>query len=242
MIHVLAQNGQRLRLRIYPRPKAKVPATGKAAAPTLFQDHADAAVAAVTEKLALRIVEVVLCNRFNSTILERFPQLGIRDWWLTAGCIVQTVWNMRSARSPERGIRDYDILYYADDPSWEAEDEVIREAARLFTDLPVTLQVRNQARVHLWYPEKYGTAVSPLTSASDGILRFPSTTAAVGLKRTGEEFLDVYAPFGLSNIWDLTVKPNRALPIPHVYAEKIERWRAEWPRLKIEPWSAESDD
>ena len=242
MIHILAHKGQRLRLRLYPRPKVKAPVTGAVAAPTLFQDHADAAVAAAAEKLAGRIVDLVLCNRINASILERFAQLGIRDWWLTSGCIVQTVWNMRCGRSPERGILDYDIAYYSEDQSWEAEDEVIRNAGKLFADLPVTLQVRNQARVHLWYTEKYGVAVSPLTSASEGILRFPSTTTAVGLKRTGDEFLDLYAPFGLSNVWNLTVKPNRALPIPQIYAEKTERWRAEWPRLAIQPWLAESDD
>ena len=124
------------------------------------------AVEAASEKLAARIVEACLVNRVNAQILERFPKLGIRDWWLTSGCVAQTVWNMRTGRPATEGINDYDVVYFADDPSAEAEDQVIRDAGKLFADLPVTVEVRNQARVHLWYPEKYGIAYSPLTTAS----------------------------------------------------------------------------
>jgi hypothetical protein len=211
--------------------------------PGLFAPpNPDAAVEAASEKLAARIVEACLVNRVNAQILERFPKLGIRDWWLTSGCVAQTVWNMRTGRPATEGINDYDVVYFADDPSTEAEDQVIRDAGKLFADLPVTVEVRNQARVHLWYPEKYGISYSPLTTASEGILRFPSTTTAVGVKRTGDEFLDVYAPFGLGNLWDMIVKPNRALPLATVYEDKAERWQRQWPRLIVRPWVIETEE
>ncbi|TAK98120.1 MAG: nucleotidyltransferase family protein [Rhodospirillaceae bacterium] len=167
--------------------------------------------------------------------------MGLRDWWLTSGCIVQTVWNLRCGRPAGEGINDYDVVYFADDPSWEAEDQVIGDAKALFADLPAKVEVRNQARVHLWYPEKFGISYSALTTASEGILRFPSTTTAVGLKRTGDDFLDVYAPFGLGNVWDMIVKPNRALPMAEVYKEKSMRWQRQWPRLVVRPWVVEPE-
>lgn len=116
------------------------------------------------------------------------------------------------------------------------------DAARLLPDLSAPLQIKNQARVHLWYPDKYGIPYSALTSASEGIMRFVSTTNAVGVKRTGEDYLDVFAPYGLSNVWDMVMKPNRITPLANIYAEKAERWQKQWPKLIVRPWVVETPD
>ena len=62
------------------------------------------------------------------------------------------------------------------------------------------------------------------------------------MRRTGEDYLDVFAPFGLTNIWDMVVKPNRALPISNIYAEKSARWQKQWPQLVVRPWVIEEED
>ena len=243
MVHVFLPGGERLRVRVFPRPKAKPRAWYRPASLSLFEPvDDDAVVQAAAESLAGRVLDLVLLNRANAAILERFPRMGVRDWWLTSGCIAQTVWNLRSGRPADEGIRDYDVVYFSDDVSAEAEDQVIRDAARLFADLPKPVEVRNQARVHLWYPEKFGLDPTPLASAGEGILRFPSTTTAIGVKRTGADFLDIFAPFGLSNVWDMVVKPNRTLSVAQTYAEKTARWQKQWPQLVVRPWQAEGDE
>jgi hypothetical protein len=79
------------------------------------------------------------------------------DWWLTAGAVFQTVWNGLDRHAPGAGIADHDFFYYdASDLSYEAEDIVIRRAATLFGDLGVTVEVRNEARVHLWHESRFG--------------------------------------------------------------------------------------
>ncbi len=96
-------------------------------------------------------LELVSANPVNAAILERGPALGVPDWWLTAGAVFQTVWNVLDGRDPDAGIADYDFFYYdASDLSYEAEDAVIRRAGSLFADLGVTVEVRNEARVHRW--------------------------------------------------------------------------------------------
>src|SRR6266496_6144066 len=71
------------------------------------------------------------------------------DWYLVAGCLYQTVWNVVTGQPPESGILDYDLAYYdSSDLSWQAEDAIIQEGCRLFGDLPAPVQIRNQARVH----------------------------------------------------------------------------------------------
>ena len=79
----------------------------------------------------------ILSNPVNAEILKRAPQLELNDWWLTAGALFQTVWNVLAGRDPGAGIRDYDLFYFDPDTSYEAEDAVIRRARVLFADLGV---------------------------------------------------------------------------------------------------------
>lgn len=88
-----------------------------------------------------RFIEMALENRVNRAILGRGPDLGVPDWWLVAGAVFQTVWNVSDGRDPCAGIRDYDLFYFdASDLSWEAEDAVIQRAASLFADLDTVIE------------------------------------------------------------------------------------------------------
>lgn len=83
-----------------------------------------------------RFVAEALENRFSRAILERLPSLDLPDAWLVAGCLFQTVWNLRSDRPPAYGIKDYDVFYFdATNLSAAAEQAVQRRATALFTDL-----------------------------------------------------------------------------------------------------------
>ena len=243
MAHVTIPDGPALRLRLFPKPKAA--ARAKRKPPTslsLFEAPSDEELLDTNaERMAAKVANLCVLNRHTAAIIDRFDQLGIRDWWLGSGCLFQTVWNLKSGRPAERGIIDYDVFYFSEDTTWEAEDDVIKAAEKLFADLSVPVQVRNQARVHLWFPEKYGVAYPPLTTAAEGILRFPSGAQCIGLKRTGEDYLDLYAPYGLTDVWEMIARPNRILPLSKVFAEKTERWQKEWPQLTVFPWTDEDN-
>ena len=60
------------------------------------------------EKSALtrRFVSEALQNPHNAVILERLPLLGMPDAWLVAGCLFQTVWNLRSGLAPTSHITE----------------------------------------------------------------------------------------------------------------------------------------
>jgi uncharacterized protein len=153
-------------------------------------------------------VEQALRNRTNAAILSRLPDCGLADAWLVAGCLFQTVWNLSSGREPGDAIADYDVFYFDDsDLSWEAEDEVIRRIATHFADLCVEVQVRNQARVHLWYKAKFGPGYPQLASSTDGIDRFLVAGTCIGFQArpTG---IAVHAPFGVEEIAQGILRPN----------------------------------
>jgi len=183
-----------------------------------------------------RFVELVLRNPANEIVLHRLAELRLPDVYLVSGCLFQTVWNCQSGKPPDADILDYDVFYYdASDLSWEAEDAVIRRCAQAFDDLDVDVQVRNQARVHLWYADKFRTACPPLRSSRDGIDHFLIQSSCFGVRRTGDA-TEVYAPFGFRDLFDMIVRPNRRRALPHVYNEKAARWSKCWPALTVMPW------
>jgi hypothetical protein len=177
---------------------------------------------------------LTLRNRFNLIILARLHQLKLSDAWLVSGALFQTVWNILSDHRPEYGIKDYDIFYFDRDTSWQAEDAAIRHAKSLFADLGVEIELRNQARVHLWYEEKFGAPYPPLSRSTEGIDRFLQVNAQVGIQPDGAR-LHVYAPGGFDDIEQMRVRPNLT-PNFQVgrYEEKARRWKTLWPQLAIE--------
>src|ERR1700737_377116 len=97
-----------------------------------------------------------LRNPANEIIAGELFRLALPDAWIVSGCLVQTVWNVLTARAVDYGIADYDIFYFDSDTSWQAEDAVIRQVQGRLAKSGVRLEVRNQARVHLWYPQTHG--------------------------------------------------------------------------------------
>jgi hypothetical protein len=182
-----------------------------------------------------RLVEAVLRNRANQVILERLPEFGLADAWLVSGSVFQTVWNVLTGRAPNYGIKDYDIFYFDEDTSWEAEDAIIHRIAAATSDIGVSVEPRNQARVHLWYSDKFGVAYSPLQRATEGIDRFLMLVAQVGI-RPAERGYEIYAPNGLDDVSTLTIRPNRCPNFrADLYETKAAAWKARWSEVTILP-------
>ena len=148
-------------------------------------------------------------NPVNAALLDRLPGLGLSDCWLVAGCLFQTVWNLKCGQPPSASIRDYDVFYFnGTDLSYEAEDREIGRLARAFADLDACIELKNQARVHLWYERRFGHAYPPLQSATDGIGRFLVACTCAGIRCTASEAQDVYAPFGLEDLYAGILRPK----------------------------------
>lgn len=179
---------------------------------------------------------MVTANPMIAAILRRMPELGLQDCWLTAGCLFQTVWNTLSDRDLQAGILDYDVNYFdASDLSWDAENRSIRRATNVFADLEARFEVRNEARVHLWYEAKFGTPCPPYRSTAHAVSTFPNCSSCVAV-RPNPDGLEVYAPYGFTDLFRMTLRPNPGLAPAAVYAAKAARWKQQWPTLTVLPW------
>jgi hypothetical protein len=179
---------------------------------------------------------IVMSSSVVSIIVDRMPELELPGCYLAAGALCQTVWNHLCGHEVLAGIKDYDIAYFdAADLSAGAEQVAMRRVTELFEDLDVTLDVRNQARVHLWYEDRFGVPCPAYRSTQAAIATFPSTSSAFGVRRRDGE-LDVFAPYGFTDLFALRSRPNPLLAPRDVYEAKTARWRRQWPRLEVIPW------
>jgi uncharacterized protein len=171
----------------------------------------------------------VALNPVNRAILARWDRLELPNSWLVAGCLFQTVWNVQAGLRPESGIKDYDLFYFdPSDLSDAAEAEAQARVECALNDFGVTVEVANQARVHLWYPAHFGRPYPALTSVEDGIRRFLVRETCVGI-RPGQW----YVPYGLSGLYAGTLTPNSATPYPELFEKKVASYAARWNWLTV---------
>lgn len=167
--------------------------------------------------------------------LQGLRALDLPDSWLVSGAIYNQVWNHLTGRTEMYGVKDIDIFYFDSDTSYEAEDREIRRAASLFSPAP-PVELRNQARVHLWFETHFGQTRAPLPDSRTAIDQFASRTHCVGLRLEGDGSLTLHAPYGLDDIFAFRVTPNTCLPNRATHEAKAARQKAHWPELAVVPW------
>jgi uncharacterized protein len=182
-----------------------------------------------------KLLEIILVNPIVNKILDSSPFPGYISWYLGAGCICQSVWNYLSGRPIDENINDYDLAYYdAKDLSKETETNEQTRVDELCS-LPVKLEVVNQARCHLWYEEDFGKKIEQFKSCEDAINRWPTTSTTVAVNKIGENY-NIYAPYGLNDLFGLIIRPNKPSVFKESYEKKVEKWTRKWPMLKVVPW------
>lgn len=182
---------------------------------------------------------IVAASPILSTILDRWASIDLPDCWLSGSAIAQTAWNATLGLSPEYGLADIDLVYFdATDLSEEGETRQTARIRGLFPDVPLWIDAKNEARVHLWYEAKFGYPIAPYQSSEHAISTFPTTAGAVAI-RPGAAGLSIFAPFGLDDLLNCTVRPNKAQITQAIYEAKVARWRSCWPALTIIDWEDE---
>jgi hypothetical protein len=182
-------------------------------------------------------LEMACRNPANKSILQRIGYLGAKDAWLVAGCLYQSLWNILSDRPVTENIKDYDVFYHdAVDTSYAAEDAIIRRGAALFADLGVEVEIRNQARVHLWYEARFGHPRAPLRSSEHGISSFLVTGTCVAIGSDGKGGYRTAAPYGLDEMFEGVLRANKLYAQRDLFEAKAESYVARWPWLQTVGW------
>jgi uncharacterized protein len=192
-------------------------------------------VEASESELRERLTAILCATPPLMRVLSVARHLCLSDWLVFSGAVYQPVLNHLTGRPLDYGIKDYDLGYFdMSDLSYEAEDEVIRRVKAAFEEpLRSAVEVRNQARVHLWFEAKFGEPYTPLSCTAQALQRFASATFAVGVRLESDDRLHIEAPFGLADLFSLRLRPNpRRKTVGFVRASADVRRR--WPEVVVE--------
>ena len=186
--------------------------------------------------LEQQLTEIVRGHAPLMHVLTTVRSLDLPDWRIFSGAVYQAVWNIKTGRPVDYGVKDYDLGYFDPDTSWDAEDAVIKRAASAF-EAPFSdmVEVRNQARVHLWFKDRFGghEDYTALTCTDDAPARFVAPCFAVGVRLEADDSLSLIAPFGLEDVFSLTVRPNPTRPRAGGWDKIIANARGRWPELTV---------
>ena len=180
-------------------------------------------------------LEFVAADPDLAAIVAAMRTFGAPDCWLVSGALFQTVWNVLDGRPQGYGVLDYDLFYFDEDASEAAEARWIETTAVHFAFAKREVQLRNQARVHLWYRDKFGAPEYPrLRSSCDGVRHFLMTACMVAIRPQSNGTLELFAPVGVDDVFERILRPNPLWPhAPRkAYLEKAARYMRDWPSLK----------
>lgn len=156
--------------------------------------------------------------------------------WVGAGAVRDLAWDTWFCGDPARdpadfdgsAVKDVDVVFFAARDTERSLERDVRDA--LASRRPdVVWDVKNQATVHLWYQDRFGTAVEPLVSIADAVGTWPETATAVAVALRRDGFIDVVAPLGLD---DLVAGIHRRNPRRVSLDEYQARMRRKQPALR----------
>ncbi len=176
-----------------------------------------------------RLSAILTATPLLMQVLSVARHLSLPDWLVFSGAIYQPILNHLTGRPHNYGIKDYDLGYFdASDLSYEAEDAVICRVKAAFDEpLRSMIEVRNQARVHLWFEAKFAELYTSLSCTAQALERFTSPTFSVGVRLEPDDRLHIEAPFGLADLFALRLRPNprrKTVGFARTSADVQRRW------------------
>ena len=169
-------------------------------------------------------------------VLAVVRDCGLPDAWVGAGVVRDLVWGELSGVGfkPDE-VRDIDVVFFDPaDLSRERDVEATELLASVQPGLP--WQARNQAAVHLWYPQKFGGGPVPaLRSIAEAVATWPETATTVAVRL--EEDVQICAPLGLADLLGGVWRRNPARASLAVSRARLARHRpaARWPGIRVIP-------
>lgn len=166
-------------------------------------------------------------------LLKAVRRLGLASWCIGAGAVRSLVWDRLHGFTAPSHYDDVDVVYY-DDQAGQEQDDVLQK--RLQTSMPsARWEVTNQALVHHWFFAQHSQVVPPSHSLAEGIATWPEYATCVGVRLNLDDSIEVIAPHGLEDLFQLRLRHNPTRVSGAVFNERVtsKRFIERWPMLSI---------
>lgn len=183
-----------------------------------------------------RFEEIVRSTSWLMSALKAARSVGAPDWLIGAGAVRTAVWDRLHGYDTRSRLADIDLVFFDLDGLSEERErqiELLLESA-----LPgERWDAKNQAAVHLWYPEKFGHEVDPLASSAAAVATWPETAVCVGVRLTEDDQLLSETPLGLDDLMSLIHRRNPARVTIEEYERRLlsKRITERWPHVTVIP-------
>ena len=89
--------------------------------------------------------------------------------------------------------------------------------------------------MHQWLSQSTGRETTQFQSLAEGIASWPEVATCVGLTLSAAETIEVIAPHGLADLFEMVVRWNPGRTPKEVYQERVARKRfsERWPKVKV---------
>lgn len=151
------------------------------------------------------------CEWFET--LSSIRNLSLPDCWLAGGAIRNTVWQHLYGSSCQLKIKDLDVLFYDENSGRPFEKSHKAYLENLHGGW--VFDVKNQSSFGHWRDWHFS-----FSDSKDGIKHFLHTATAVGIRLNDKEEIEIYAPYGLEDLFTGTIKRT---PFCHTEDSAVSR-------------------
>jgi hypothetical protein len=173
---------------------------------------------------------LIASDHARMRVLEHVSSLGLPDCWVAAGFVRNAVWDHLHGFAVATLPQDIDVIWFDPADAARTRDAGLEQALRV-RDGTLAWSVKNQARMHA----RNGDL--PYRSATDAMWYWPETATAVGVRLAPDGAIDIAAPWGLDDLFQMLVRPtDRFLGEKYpVYLERVraKQWQVLWPALTV---------
>jgi uncharacterized protein len=181
-----------------------------------------------------RLISLVAKSRTTMRALEAARDLRLSSWCIGAGVVRNLVWDHLHRFELETSPEDIDLVFY-DASNLPQNLELHLEATLAKLEPTFAWEVVNQATVHHWLKSRFAKEVQPFQSLEQGVASWPEIATCVGITLAESGKIDVIAPHGLTDLFDMVVRWNPRRVSREVYMERMaqKRFAERWPMVKV---------
>ena len=143
---------------------------------------------------------LLLADLLRIQALIAVRELQLPDAWIGAGFVRDAVWDHLHSYGQRPVTGDVDVVWFDAQRCDPALDTQLQSKLNQLSP-GFDWSVKNQARMHL----RNGDA--PYLSTENALSYWPETATAVGVRLTTSGLIEVIAPFGLDDLFELRLRP-----------------------------------
>ncbi|MDH5396675.1 MAG: nucleotidyltransferase family protein [Cyclobacteriaceae bacterium] len=172
------------------------------------------------------VLSVIAADEWVMDKLRVVHSLGYKNCWLGAGIIRNSLWDHLHGYEQKNPLNDIDVILIED--GFTEEKEKACEKVLTIKRPEVKWSVKDQLLMAKRFQHK------PYKDCSEALSHWVETATAVAVRLNRHEKPEIIAPYGLSDLLGLILRPTSAAMRPVMEKRLVEKgWIKQYPKLKV---------